>query len=117
MATMQARMDEKLVTTKNYEAQRAMLAEMRGDKESAARHFLAAGHLELVLAEDYRQVEKPALTLRSFLAAASCFWRAGQPEHARAIFKVLFRKYPKRKKYIGTVVADLEKSYPTTKSA
>jgi len=41
-----------IVTVKSREAQRGLLAEMRGDGDSAIRHFLAAAHLEMVLAAD-----------------------------------------------------------------
>lgn len=116
MATVQSLIDEKLRSAKSFEAQRAMLAEMRGDDEAAARHFLAAGHMELVLAEDYRQAKKTNLVLRSFLAAASCFWRAGQSDKATDIFRSLVRKYPKRKKHIGMIEADLQQAYPKVKS-
>jgi hypothetical protein len=37
-----------LVTVKSRELQRGLLAEMRGDQTGAARHLLAAAHLELV---------------------------------------------------------------------
>jgi hypothetical protein len=42
------------------------------------RHFLAAGHLALVLADDYEQVGETELAIRSRLSAGSCFWRGGR---------------------------------------
>ena len=117
MATVESKsIDHKLVTAKNFEVQRALFAEMGGDRGAAQRHFLAAGHLELVLGEDYQQADKGFFALRSYLSAASCFWRAGQLGEARLLFKDLLRKYPQRKKYIGSVITDLEKSYPATKA-
>jgi hypothetical protein len=47
-----------LVTVKSREIQRALMAEIRRDRESATRHFLAAAHLELVLAADYDESDK-----------------------------------------------------------
>jgi hypothetical protein len=59
MATVHAPVSDMLVTVKSRELQRGMLAEMRGDRSSAARHLLAAVHLELVLVDDRRQGERP----------------------------------------------------------
>ena len=53
MATALNSISDMLVTVKSREVQRGILAEMRGDREAATRHFLASGHLELVLAADY----------------------------------------------------------------
>src|SRR5438874_4475634 len=78
-----------ITTVKSREVQRAMLAEMAGDRNTAIRHFLAAAHLELVLAEDYAASGVDDLALRSRLSAASCFWRAGQIAEAQAIFNAL----------------------------
>jgi hypothetical protein len=58
------------VTVKSREVQRALLAEMRGDRLAASRHFLARAHLELVLAHDYLQAGDPDRALRSSLSAA-----------------------------------------------
>ena len=53
MSAASPAVSDMLVTVKSREIQRALLAEMRGDQAAAPRHFLAAAHLELVLAEDY----------------------------------------------------------------
>jgi hypothetical protein len=52
MAMALVPVSDMLVTVKSRELQLGMLAEMRGDRTGAARHLLAAGHLELVLADD-----------------------------------------------------------------
>jgi hypothetical protein len=101
-----------LATAKSREVQRAMLAEMRGDRASAALHFLAAGHMELVLAADYDQAAEKALALRSRLSAASCFWRAGQPDQARAVFESLLQLCPDRAAEIQQVMTELAQDYP-----
>jgi hypothetical protein len=53
MATAHVSVSDMLVTVKSRELQRGLLAEMHGDQTGAARHLLAAAHLELVLADDY----------------------------------------------------------------
>jgi len=50
-----------LVTVEWREVQRGLLAEMRGDGDSAVRHFLAAAHLEMVLAADYDEAGDPEM--------------------------------------------------------
>jgi hypothetical protein len=99
-----------LVTVKSREVQRGMLAEMRGDRESSIHHFLAAAHLELVLASDYEEIGDSDLALRSRLSAASCFWRAGQPERARSMIEQLSQSDPSRSAMIQKVLEDLEGS-------
>jgi len=101
-----------LATAKSREVQRATLAEMRGDRASAGLHFLAAGHMELVLAADYEQAGESALALRSRLSAASCFWRAGQPDQARALFETLLQACPDRAVEIRQVMTELAHDYP-----
>jgi hypothetical protein len=101
-----------LAMAKSREVQRAMLAEMRGDRASAVLHFLAAGHMELVLTADYDQAAENALALRSRLSAASCFWRAGQPDQARAVFKSLLQVCPDRAAEIQQVMTELAQDYP-----
>jgi uncharacterized protein (UPF0262 family) len=81
MSTM-APVSDMLVTVKSREIQRGMLAETRGDKTAAARHLLAASHLELVLADDYLRCGQHDLAIRSRLSAASCLWRAGRCSRA-----------------------------------
>ncbi len=85
---------EMLATVKAREVQRGVLAEDRGDRAAAARHLLAAAHLELVLADDYASSGDSELAYRARASAASCFWRAGDTERARAEFDELIRDDP-----------------------
>jgi hypothetical protein len=108
MATVHTAVSDMLVTVKSRELQRGMLAEMRGDRSAASRHFLAAAHLELVLAEDYAQAGQVDLAWRSQLSAASCFWRAGRPEPAHELFAALLQAYPAHAAVTRQTIADLE---------
>ena len=84
MSTVSSSVSDMLMTVKSREVQRGMLAEMQGDRSSAARHFLAAAHMELVLAADFDACGDTELAMRSRLSAASCFWRAGRlPDRSR----------------------------------
>jgi hypothetical protein len=105
-----------LGTAKSREAQRAMLAEMRGQRSNASLHFLAAGHMELVLAVDYESAGEGDLALRSRLSAASCFWRAGQPDQARSLFNSLMQECPTRAAEIQKVMTELAQAYPSVAS-
>src|SRR5437867_1784412 len=105
-----------LGTAKSREVQRAMLAEMRGERSNASLHFLAAGHMELVLAVDYESAGESDLVLRSRLSAASCFWRAGQPSQARALFDSMLQAFPARATEIQKVMAELAQDYPALAS-
>jgi hypothetical protein len=105
-----------LVTVKSREVQRAVLAEMRADRTGAARHFLAAAHLELALAEDYTQAGEPELSLRSRLSAASCFWRGGEIGQARLLFDGLAQAEPARAPEVEQVRSELEQDYPAPSS-
>jgi TolA-binding protein len=116
MSTEPFPIGDMLATVKSREVQRAMLAEMAGDRLGAARHFLAAAHLELVLAEDYAAAGAPEMSLRSRVSAASCFWRAGQAERARAEFEALMKAYPDQAAAIRQVVADLTHDHPAQAS-
>jgi hypothetical protein len=116
MAAVQASVSDMLVTVKSRELQRGMLAEMRGDCPAAARHFLAAAHLELVLADDYTQAGQIDLAWRSRLSAASCFWRAGHPEQARALFATLMQEDPAQASVIQQLIAELERDNPTPRA-
>jgi hypothetical protein len=113
MATIHAPVSDMLVTVKSRELQRGMLAEMRADHPGAARHFLAAAHLELVLADDYAQAGQADLAWRSQLSAASCFWRAGRPEHARELLATLMQEHPAQASVIQQIISELEHDYPT----
>jgi hypothetical protein len=97
-----------LVTVKSREVQRGMLSEMAGDRKNAARHFLAAAHLELVLANDYAEAGLDELALRSRLSAASCFWRAGETAQSRRHFDTALEDYPDRAEETRRLLAELE---------
>jgi hypothetical protein len=97
-----------LVTVKSREVQRGMLAELRGDRSAAARHYLAAAHLEVVLADDYSQAGQDDMALRSGLSAASCFWRAGHMQQARLAFESLIQQYPGQESVIQQALGELE---------
>jgi hypothetical protein len=117
MATAHVPVSDKLVRVKSRELQRGMLAEMRGDRTGAARHLLAAGHLELVLADDYEQAGQLDLALRSRLSAASCFWRAGQPDQAHEFLNAMVQEHPTQEQAIREVISALEHDYPTPSSS
>src|SRR5438094_236782 len=69
MSTEPSGVSDMLATVKSREVQRALLAEMAGDRAAATRHFLAAAHLEVVLAEDYAAAGAADLVLRAGLSA------------------------------------------------
>ena len=75
---------------------------MGGQLSNARKHFLAAAHLELVLAGDIE------LARRSRISAASCFWRAGEIDEAQAIFDNLCQAEPQRAGDIQEVIDDLK---------
>jgi hypothetical protein len=101
-----------LVTVKSREVQRALLAEMRADGAGAARHFLAAAHLELVLAEDYTQAGEADLAFGSLLSAASCFWRGGDSGQAGQLLDRLVQAEPVRATEVQQLRSELEQDYP-----
>lgn len=105
-----------LATAKSREVQRAMLAEMRGDQAEATLHFLAAAHMELVLAADYDRARDGDLAFRSRLSAGSCLWRGGQPEQARALLEGLLQTHPGQATEIQRVIAELAHDYPAKAS-
>jgi hypothetical protein len=112
MSTAPALVSDMLVTVKSREVQRALLAEMRGDRDAARRHFLASAHLELVLAADYEQAGDAHLSFRSQLSAASCFWRAGEQEEARRQLEDLRAAHPDQTAAIQQVQMELARDYP-----
>lgn len=112
MSAAPTMVSDMLVTVKSREVQRAMLAEMRGDRKDAAKHFLAAAQLELVLADDYAQAGQPELALRNGISAASCFWSAGCPERAQPLFDELLQAHPTQASSIRQAVEELERDYP-----
>jgi len=101
-----------LIIVKSREIQRGMLAEMQKDRSATTRHFLAAAHLELVLASDYSEVGEEELARRSRVSAASCLWRAGRPDQARQELESLAREFPAQAAVTQQVLADLEKDHP-----
>lgn len=110
MSTVSQPVSDMLMTVKSREVQRGMLAEMRADRVSAARHFLAAAHLELVLAADFEASGETELAVRSRMSAASCFWRAGDPVTARGLIREMSEAYPERVVAIRELEADLERN-------
>jgi hypothetical protein len=107
MSSTQATVSDMLVTVKSREMQRGMLAEMSGQQIRARQHFLAAAHLELVLASDYECAGDAALARRSRISAASCFWRAGEKATARPILESLMESDPDRASEIQEVMDQL----------
>jgi hypothetical protein len=101
-----------LVTVKSREIQRAMFAERSGDREAARRHFLAAAHLELVLAHDYDEAAEPDLALHSRISSASCLWSGGEIEQGRQALAALQIQFPGQATAIQEVVAELTRDYP-----
>lgn len=101
-----------LVTVKSREIQRAQFSEMAGDREAARRHFLAAAHLELVLAHDYDEAGEPALAFRSRISSASCFWCGGEIERGRQALEALQAREPAQTAAIEEVLAELTRDYP-----
>jgi len=101
-----------LVTVKSREVQRALFSESAGDREAARRHFLAAAHLELVLAHDYDEAGEPDLALRSRISAASCLWSAGDLQQGRQALERLQAQYPAQTTAIAEVMAELTRDYP-----
>jgi hypothetical protein len=100
------------VTVKSREVQRALFAESAGDRETARRHYLAAAHLELVLAHDYDQAGDKDLALRSRISAASCLWSASAFEQGRQMLEKLQADYPRQAMALAEVVAELTRDYP-----
>jgi hypothetical protein len=101
-----------LVTVKSREIQRAMFAEGSGDRAAARRHFLAAAHLEWVLAHDYDDAGEPGLGVRSRISAASCLWSGGEIEQGRRALEELQTQYPGQAAAIQEVIAELTRDYP-----
>lgn len=106
------KISDMLITVKAREIQRAMLAEWQGQHASASRHFLAAAHLELVLANDYAEAGDGDSARRSRISAASCLWRGGQPVRAREELTALVRECPDQESSAREVLSDLERTYP-----
>ena len=92
---------------KAREVQRALAAEMRGDRAEASLHFLAAAHMELVLAADYDRAGDSDLAFRSRLSAGSCLWRECHPEQARAVPEALTQAHPSQAAEVQKVIGEL----------
>jgi len=105
-----------LATAKSREVQRALQAEMRGDRSAAALHFLAAAHMELVLAHDFERAGDANLALRSRLSAGSCLWRGGQAQKARELLHSLAEANPHQSAEIQRILAELDHDYPALAS-
>lgn len=105
-----------LATAKSREVQRALQAEMRGDRTEAALHFLAAAHMEKVLAADYERAGETDLAWRSQLSAGSSLWRGGQGVQAREVFDTLMQNRPDRTAEVQQIVAELSQAYPALAS-
>jgi len=116
MSTAPSSVSDMLVTVKSREAQRGLLAEMKGDVDSAIRHFLAAAHLEMVLAADYDEAGDSDLAFRSRLSAASCLWRGGQGGSARRLLDQLTKTNPEHSSLIQKVLDDLVTNVPVPPS-
>ena len=108
MSSVQSRVSDMLITVKSREVQRGMSAAMGGRPSNARNHFLAAAHLELVLAGDYEEAGETELARRSRISAASCFWVAGETNEAQAIFDDLLQTEPQRAGEIQEVIDDLK---------
>ena|SRR5215467_10893084 len=117
MATVPEAVSDMMVTVKSREIQRGLLAEMHNDVVAASRHFLAAAHMELVLASDYTGAGQEDLARRSRLSAASCLWRAGRIAQAQQEFEAVLREHPTQAVAIQRIIADLEKSHPLDRPA
>lgn len=116
MATVAAQVSDMLVTVKAREIQRATLAEMAANRAAAVRHFLAAAHLELVLAADYDALGNDDLAVRSRLSAASCLWRAGLHDRGRELLDELRRDHPLASALVQTTADELVRDYPSPSS-
>jgi hypothetical protein len=105
-----------LSLVKSRQIQRAMLAEMRKDTDAAVRHFLAAAHLEIVLAADFRAVNRDDQSLRSLISAASCFWRAGRVAEAERVFDEVNQTFPAQADTVRQLREELTRDYPAKAS-
>ena len=112
MSSVQTPVSDMLITVKSREVQRGMLAEMGNRQTEARKHFLAAAHLELVLVGDYEQAGDTDLARRGRISAASCFWRAGDPDRARTILEDLIQDAPDQADEIHQIIRDLEHHEP-----
>lgn len=117
MSATASPVSDMLVTVKARQIQRATLAEMHGDREGTRRHFLAAAHLELVLAHDYEEAGNAVLAFRSRLSSASCLWRGGELEQGRQALETLQAQQPTQTATIQQVLAELSETDSVTAKA
>jgi len=108
MSTVQTAVSDMLITVKSRELQRGLQASMAGRAGNAKQHFLAAAHLELVLAQDYEQAGDPDMAIRSRISAASSFWRAGNRDQARELFTNIACDDPRQSREIDELMKQLE---------
>ncbi len=108
MSVIATPVSDMAITVKSREVQRALQSEMRGQKVDAKRHFLAAAHLELVLADDFERAGDSQRWRRSIVSSASCFWRAGDIERATEIFSELMAADPLHAAEIQEVMSELQ---------
>src|SRR4051794_27016218 len=112
MASVSAPVSELLVIAKSREIQRGLFAEMAGDRKGAKPHLLAGAHLELVLADDYETAGETKLAVRSLISAASCFWRAGEPQRGESLLNELLTQHPARAVEIQRTLDQLRRDHP-----
>jgi hypothetical protein len=108
MSTTKPMVNEMLVIVKSREIQRAWLAERANQPDEARKHYLAGGALEMVLADDYRQVSEEKLARRSRISAATCFWRAGARTNAEEVLEQLRKEDPARAAEVDRIRHELE---------
>jgi ABC-type transport system involved in multi-copper enzyme maturation permease subunit len=111
LASENSQTSHMLLAVKVWQIERGASAEMRGDKRMIGRHFLAAAHLELVLAEEYDASAQYELAIESRKSAASCLWRAGQVAEARSLFEELRQGNRFLAREIDETVKHLEKDH------
>ena len=107
MPTATPVVSDMLITVKNRQIQQAMYAEMRDDENAARRHFLAAGHLEVVLADEYEQAGDTANARFSRISAGSCLWKGDEVEHARRIFDEVITSDPAAAPEVDRIMKEL----------
>lgn len=108
MSIVQSPVSDMLLTVKSREIQRGTAAAMSGQAAEARKHFLAAAHLELVLADDYEEAGNSELSRRSRISAATCFWRAGKTSDGQAILDDLSQSDPGRAGEVQAVIDELK---------
>ncbi|MEX2174093.1 MAG: hypothetical protein WD872_07005 [Pirellulaceae bacterium] len=113
MSIVEAPVSDMLAMVKSREIQRGMSAEARRDRTATAKHFLAAAHMELVLADDYAGAGQTENAIRSRISAASCFWRAGNSVAGRRMLGELAQEHPEAIARVQDVMDDLQRNTAT----